>query len=269
MKKLIAILFVAVVTGVFLVGCSSVAAYSIQMSDGRVVQVIQINFENPTSQTYLDMGKIKQKIEEILYITPGRKEIRYKEDGQERLIQFNYGKTHTVQHSENHLRLQITFNNLASYIYFNEYDLNYVRFIRIDQTAIVPSTDVSVNWGLFFVERRVTMPNPFRLFFEGEGTRAGKVLNFLKAEFPEEEPYLVYMMLFSTRRTDTNAYDSRRTPDLFGWEHVFITQAGEAPEDIVIFDRFANPPIWYAIGIVATMIFMLVLYLLVRKKVRS
>jgi len=257
MKKL-CVFVVAIWVGVFLVGCSQVTAAVIQTADGRVFQVIQAEFDE--SSTELNTALLQAMHYAGLNMPGGNKHI-YNEYGNR--VNFRYGKD--VEHgwivNTNIFQIIIEFDNWESYVYFNEMDLQ-----------VIPRTQVDINRGLFTIERTITMQNPFRTFFDNTyqvGTQNRtymlvQELNKLNGDVGDIE--LVYILHSSFRRGSTNATSSRRNIAEGTWEYHFaITDTSDIPP-IIIVDRFANTPIWYAIGVGATIIFMLGIYIISKSK---
>jgi hypothetical protein len=92
------------------------------------------------------------------------------------------------------------------------------------------------NWteSLFILERTITIP---------AGT------------FDAENGLVVWTT--TRRHTDTNAVET--TSNLGTYTYYF-----DPEEDIVIFDRRANVPIWYGIAVLATGVAMVVFFLIVK-----
>ncbi|MCL2755482.1 MAG: hypothetical protein FWE45_00300 [Firmicutes bacterium] len=266
MKKLLVIGIVLCMT-IFLTGCATITASVTRLSDGRVVQTIIINFENAPSQTkIMEIEAFIGKEGGYLDVARGIR-YRYYENGDPMInpstgLQrtFMYDKTKNygwLSNSPNTFVLTLTFNNIHSFHYFNEIH---------EQVQ-----EVTIERGIFFVERTITMQNPFRTFFENEDSnRSMGIINHFKYEFnaTTDDLSFIYVIGSSFRRTDTNATTSRRASN-GDYYYYFAATSLEDVQDIVVFDRFANTPAWYGVGIGATLLFMGIFFILAKKKGES
>ena len=105
-------------------------------------------------------------------------------------------------------------------------------------TALVEAQQTNWKTSFLFKERTITI----------------KVGDF------KIEPTTEYVVYEAARRhTWTNAVDSEN--DFVTYKYFF-----DPNDDIVIFDRRANSPVWYFLAVVATAIAMVVFYFIVKKK---
>ena len=145
-----------------------------------------------------------------------------------------------------------------------KYQEEFWDFNNMNHEAAQHTVDISR--GVLFIERTRTIPNPWSaILADGNngGTRA------IKDEFERIfgvsniESEITYLFVSAHRRTTTNADEIERHG--LAWFYIF----GDLEEDIVLFDRFANTPIWYVIGVGATVIFMAGLWFVLRGRARN
>jgi len=237
---------------VFFAGCNGTLTATIyQAPDGRVIQTIHVNLP-PSNENAVIIAEVIAQITAPgfgLDTPAGQKQITGS-DGQQ--ITFNYQMTATIEVAEDApiLRVTLDFANYYSFIWFNEIDLT---------TAREPEVEWSDN--LFIRTRTITMQNPFARFQEAEEDSRGMRLKRHLVEGVGgdiSDLQLVYVHLSSFRRTNAGEDYRRRNGDI--WEYHFHANFGDDIPDIVIIDRVANPPIWYGIGAVASILFMLALW---------
>ena len=244
----------AMLAMIFLVGCGTLTATITQRADGRVIQVIHLALPQSSENAAIIAGIYKYLLgaDFGLDIESGRKSI-VGSDSQ--TIDFDYGKQVTIEIYEDTPTISLTldFDNYYSFIWFNEIDLTTAREATIEW-----------NENLFIRTRTVTMQNPFARFMEsGPDTRGMR----LKRHFADgagdiADLQLVYVHLSSFRRTNAGEDYRRRNGEI--WEYHFHANFGDDIPDIVIIDRVANPPIWYAMGVVAALLFMAGLYFVLK-----
>ena len=114
---------------------------------------------------------------------------------------------------------------------------------------------IDISRGVFFIERTRTIPNPWAL----------KTQNTIRHAFEymfgaNVETEISYIFASSHRRTRVEGATLERRG--LAWFYIFENYE----DDIVIFDRFANTPIWYVIGVGATVIFMAGLWFILRRQ---
>ncbi|MCL2851050.1 MAG: hypothetical protein FWE01_01670 [Firmicutes bacterium] len=207
----------------------------------------------------------------VIYVTAGEKRIENPNDIEEYTL-FSYGKRFVFSETgNNQFRLEIIFDNLQTYAYFNEIDLFLKRLVRLDGVTylLVDDNDgVYITSGLFTRRRYVMLENPFSRMFYGTQTRMGNIFTHLQVQMnvPDGELVLVYRQDFTARRSSTNAYYSQRFID--GWRHNFVFAMDEIDiwTDLILMDRIPNTPIWYGIGIGATIIFMFGVWIVFRPR---
>lgn len=243
--------------GLFLVmsltGCASVAAAIFELPDGRVIQIIRAEVE--TQAGLLDLTAVYNRLKgEEFGLHENRIENMQIYDEEGKLVTFTYGKDVDLRLADSELVLELEFDNRESFLYFNELDARNAQ------------PEVDIVWRTFFVERTITMQNPFQRFLEGEGNRTMALIQFFNEELStsDEEITLAYHFGSSFRRTSSNATYVERFAD--GWMHIFVAESIAELDDIIIFDRFANTPAWYGVGVGATALFMIVLWMLLRPR---
>jgi len=259
MKKLVVhFVFVCLLlfTVMFMSGCSSIMATVQQLQDGRVVQEILLTLDEDTQANVLLLQEVRTFIETRHLSATNNVERtirnRYNEE-----VTFIYGKESSIELNERQLLLAITFDNFYSYAWFNDIDL-----------PNVPAAQVDIERSLFFIERTVTMRNPFRTFFENAESEGGT--RQIIEHFTERtggdvaDINITYVHHSSFRRTETNA--DRTTRTFYGWDHYFYITNVNDINDMIFFDRFANTAAWYGAGVLATAIFMLLVYYGLRAK---
>ncbi|MCL2570383.1 MAG: hypothetical protein FWE16_04220 [Firmicutes bacterium] len=252
MKKFLIIPLLVFVAVTF-VGCSSVTAAVSRLPDGRVLQIVEFRFDETTTQNLFDTNEIYNFLGDPKFgLTTTRSETTVIHNGES--LTFTFGMYYTLERADYAIRLTLEFDNFDSYAYFNGIPHDY------------DTQTIDIQRNVFFVERTITMPNPFATFFESNSNRTLDIINHFTAQFGanKDDLTLVYVLASPIRRTSTNATSNQRTIDT----HFYFFESTYANmiDEIVVFDRFANTPIWYGIGVGATVIFMLVLYSILKRK---
>lgn len=261
MRKFCAIAVVSLVAFV-MVGCANMVTTVSLLDDGRVRQIIQVNFEQNVTAEQMAAIEIHLASEVFGLNWPrGERQIINKKGES---VPFEYGmdRDTNIWLDSQTMRLTLTFDNFYSFAYFNEINLENFR-----------ERDIITRRSLFFIEQTIISDNPFRHFFANRPVpesgpvtpnRTMQIITALTEDFggSEEELALVYLMPMAMRHTSTTADRVQRTPD--GWNHYFVSNGTSDIPDAEIMYRFANVPIWYAIGTAATIIFMLGLFLTFR-----
>ena len=270
--KLFLLAVLAAVLVLALSGCSSSVVTNVRITNNRqVIQTLTVHFSGDTTPTLFERVLAENTLRSILEdpsLANGTEKTIIGTNDE--LVTFEYGKEFTFSsHTENFFGLTITFDNIFSYAYFNEIDLSTKRLAHLDGTTYMLIKDVEVTSSLFFRERTITMMNPFKHFFGSESTtRMGAIIDVFYDEIGDldDEFLLIYTKDFTARRTSSNAYIVQRHID--GWRHGFVFAIDEMDEwkDIIIMDRFANTPIWYAIAVGATAIFMSFMWFILRPR---
>lgn len=147
------------------------------------------------------------------------------------------------RHTSGDIEVILLFDNAEDFFRFND--------------IIFPSREAvfKVVRTTFLVEQTITIQNPIYRFDNLIG--ASKVAD--KAGETSFTVDVYYAFLTRVRLTSSN---SSRTERYQGyWAHFFTLDDAEDTEYVVLFLRTANTPIWYGIGVIATFIFMLGLWL--------
>ena len=124
----------------------------------------------------------------------------------------------------------------------------------------------------FTSDRTLTFENPWKTVFEDKDATAfidDEIIQTVKARYgsPERVRY-IYEFSTNFRRTAVSAGDKQAElfRDGLAWNYFILvdrTIPGAIP-DIVILDRYANSPPWYGVAVVATIIFMALMYIVFR-----
>lgn len=152
-----------------------------------------------------------------------------------------------VRHIGAELRIDLRIADFDTFLTFVGQDL--------DDLDIV---DFEVRERLFFIERTQTFENPLHLAMN----RLQEINQFVRtqANVSATAPENFFVFRSTFRRSNVEgAYESRST--LAAFYYYFNSEA----EYVVLFDRFANQPIWYAIGLLSAGVFMGGLFLVLRK----
>ena len=237
----------------------------------QVVQTIRVDFDDDVSGFAISelQGRIERNI--LNSVTDGYK--RLENSDNDEYIEFMYGKTFEFSESnDRQFRLGITFENIYSYAYFNQIDIFGKRLIRLDGTTYFLVDDeygVTTTSNLFIRRRYVSIANPFSQMFTEDGrTPLGDILAEIQSVFgaSDNEVTLIFSQDFTARRSTSSAFESRRFID--GWRHYFgfLMDEQNEWEDIVLMDRLPNTPIWYGVGVGATVIFMLIIWVVFKPR---
>jgi len=127
--------------------------------------------------------------------------------------------------------------------------------------------------NLFFFEHTQTFPNPWVTLRSDAASidRTTEINNEILKLFtlsPNNETLYAFVFRSWVKRSDvTGAY---KMEDHFTFFDYYVRGSGEnVPEYITVFDRRANTPIWYVIGVGATLVFMAVAYVVFRATSRQ
>lgn len=277
MKKVLVLALILPLALIF-TACGTVAAVYVR-SDGSVVQNVQMNFnegEMPTTARIAELigfitgasspfridDDIKHRQTEgggLRFYDCGDcdpREMQY-ENGNTREFKFGMEVEVYVNTDARILAVRMTFDNIYSYYYFNGMK--------------VSESELTTTRSFLFVEHTRVIQNPFRNVYSADTNRTRDLIDWLETSFAQEnaspKTYMVYIHQSRFRLTSSNADGVRRTVD--GWEYSFIAEAGEEIQDIVLFIRDANRMAWYGIGVGATAIFMILLFVLLKCRAKS
>jgi len=158
-----------------------------------------------------------------------------------------------VHHQGNVLQIQLHFDNYRAFLLFNGLSAT---------TEILDNVvEVQIDTSLFFLERTMTFQNPWIKI--ADNMNRTESINNAVAGYANLDatvlPEYVFVFPSTVRRTRVEGHYQREN-NLIEFLYYFRADV----EDIVIFDRMPNTPIWYVIGIGATIAFMLVVYMLFR-----
>jgi len=140
---------------------------------------------------------------------------------------------------------------------------SYQTFTGLDLTQ-APYRTVEMNETLFLVERTTTLASPQSRFFNP--TAISTLLTGFNSAFNQsgEGIHGGYVFLSNFRRTSVPAADKRVfDPATRVYEYQFFT-ATTLNNEIVIFDRFANTPMWYVVAVGGAIVVMAGFYLISR-----
>lgn len=154
------------------------------------------------------------------------------------------------------ITLTIIFDSYQRFYDYNGIDLTNKQNRKIETKK-----------SLFFNERTITLSDPYTRFFDTATNKAAAILQSFNNEFNEtdgKEIEYKYVFASSFRRTETNS-DKNSSSLIDGiWEYKYDIDASN-PREIIIFDRFQNSPMWYVVAATATLVFMGVLYLVLKQ----
>ena len=150
---------------------------------------------------------------------------------------------------------------------------NFSNFFSLDTDSETLNNIVLFEWteSLFFFERTQTFKNPWIMAQGGDMSSIHRVETRVRSQFTNigENFEKFYVFQSAIRRsTMDNAYRSENMISHFNY---FFRSCGEtAVQEIVIFDRFANQPMWYIIAVGGRVVFMTGFYFILRpRKVRQ
>ncbi|MCL2586809.1 MAG: hypothetical protein FWE31_01055 [Firmicutes bacterium] len=225
MKKFLLILVVFPVA-FLLTGC--IEDRTVAYADGLIVQAIRISNASFGDATNAEIREVIADAE------------------------LGLGEFH-INRSGNMLQIILEFGSRENFLAFN------------GVTISPPVRDAEVEFVVtsFFVERTLTIPNPFYpVDTTAKNGTARDLSDLLVSEFGGTGVQLFeYVFGSSIRRTSSNAEHIERYGD--GWFHFFTPEhLAEYDGYIIIFDRLANTPAWYGVGVAATLVFMLAVWLM-------
>jgi len=277
MKKLLIISIVAMLLSAFLTGCT-VQSFDVQVlatSDGPKMTVTVTNLgggrmaqsfviENVPYESVLGIAT------EALVNNPtyglqleNKRKSRIHADGVSRA--FDYRKTFAAgwpQASPTTYVLTILFENTGSFLYFN-------------QITHIPQ-EIEIERGIFIVHRTIIMENPFVTFFEAIDNRTTDIVESLQMIFDIDSEDIDFIHIIQTRFRHNEVNSTRTTRNIDVYTHYFIATSQDDLGEIVIFDRlvgayrdgniYSTVPIWYGVGVLATLVFMGVIFVVSRQK---
>jgi len=143
---------------------------------------------------------------------------------------------------------------------------NYSAFAEMFHVEQIAQVKVSTSEKLFFIERTIKFQNPIK------DIKDKKTLNDVDTkvktaygDYLTLNPYGLYFVLESpTRRTKIETSYKHENVGLH-YMYYFRNDV----DQIEIFDRYANQPIWYVIGLGGTFVFMGLIWLYFKSKKRT
>ena len=238
----------------FLTGCVQTDTRIIY--DGLIGQLIKITTPVGTLEG-VNLTELRTELMENSIL--GLHEERFRSgifDENRQRVNFMYGKYVGLGRNGDTLQLLLEFDNRESFIQFNQ-----ILRLPIRETA------VEIVSSPFFLERTLTIPNPIvPSLLETNSLRTQRIIDHLTQEFGgTADVSFIYVFGSSFRRSDSNSPVAvERRGD--AWFHIFPVYEPQDLGDIIIFDRFANTPIWYGIGIAATVLFMAGIWFALRSR---
>ena len=228
MKK-VSLFFVIFVAAVLFAGCAPKTEVDVMEHPWSVGLVIQYKYTSNLIKESVDAFRSEFSDDEFVYVNFDNK------------------------------TLQIDF-------YFEEYD-DFVDYFELDAQPV----DYLMKESLFFYERTLTFENPFKTVLVDPTSpakaRIEDVNNKVTIKFgvPTEGTDYYYLFETSFRRRIANTYHVVKSPYYYGYYFSVDKDNPHAIQQIEIFDRYSNSPIWYAIGVAATAIFMVIMYFIFAK----
>jgi len=161
------------------------------------------------------------------------------------------------------LQVAIVFKTYKEYArYFDFYNTD-----RRDVDHYIINTTIEEK--AFYRERTQTFENPWKTALDNAPWKVAELVSHIEAGYrgyiKSAEPEYLYLFMSSFRRSEvTGTVSTSRAIDAY--DYLFIYGADERSVDqIKIFDRFANSPLWYVIAVAATIIFMIAAYFVFAK----
>jgi hypothetical protein len=131
---------------------------------------------------------------------------------------------------------------------FKDYT-TFLGFFSVSGVDLSKVVKVVRQEKLFFIEDTIEYDNPWTTI--GEHATIASINDQVQHKSVE----YVYVLNISSRLT--KAVGSYQHTDEISEHHYFFK---DTVEKIVLFDRYENPPIWYAVGIGGTIVFMGAVY---------
>ena len=235
MKKVLALVIVFMSASVFFAGCNPGTKESMETYPWQVIMVMKYTLSSETINAGA-VGGIETFLDKEMEKVNGHAELH------------KSGKV---------LQIQLHFNTYRAF-------LNYNGFNNSESVRVVT---FKMEETLFFFNRTQTFENPWLVLERNDKMQRVNAIN------GEVEKWVgisaitkvehVFVFASSFRRTDvTGNYKMER--DFSNYFYFFRgnsnAESEKVPENIVLFDRFANQPIWYVIGLGVTLIFGVGLY---------
>lgn len=170
-------------------------------------------------------------------------------------ITFHYQVDFESGNGEDVVQFALTFANLYSFAKFNNVDLT-----TAPKTTVAP-----LDYRTFVIWRTTTIPNPYNRYFKSENApNSQEIVERFNNDFNGGRPITENFYVFSTttRRTETNAIKVEH--NVLNYEYWFRVNSTNE-EGVILRDRFANTPIWYAMAIVATAVAMAIFYFVMKE----
>ena len=170
----------------------------------------------------------------------------------------NIDATAKAHHAGKTLQIEIEFDNYKTFLQFNGINPDE------DDLKVI---DIQFRERLFFLERTITFENPW-LVIQDNMTAVNQIDQEVRTRVGQAnikgDAEHIFVLRSSFRRT--NVTGNYKNENMIIAHYYYFRGNGEnVPEQVKLFDRFANQPIWYAIGLGATGIFMLGMYFVLRK----
>ena len=231
-----------------------VSAYVVYQYSRAAVQIFRMALAKDSTDGILTRVEVENYLTGQLKLTKERRdETMLDLDGRE--ITFKYGKDYSFEHKDDVIEFRISFDNYASYLHFNGLPVLAERYMETT---------------LFFREFHIVRQNPFLRFNASAINPSRVTIEYLLEkvkEGGEENPRLALGHIHQTtsRATSTSSTVApMRSTN--GWHYFFHISGMNDDTLITIMERGPNPPIWYVIGVLITIIFMVLFYFIVKKR---
>jgi len=125
--------------------------------------------------------------------------------------------------------------------------------------------DFKLDVKAFFYERTQKFENPWKTVLESESAKPDQINKEVEKWFGSalvsNVPEYVYLFESSFRRSSAEgAYKVVNNFSTF--DYYYRASGDETVDQIVLFDRFENSPLWYAVAVGGTVLFMLLVYII-------
>ena len=155
------------------------------------------------------------------------------------------------------LEIQLGFEDYETFLDFNG--------VTKSDDELAKVVGVKMEEKTFFYERTETFENPWKTI-SGNMEKIiaiNEEINTASLNYTSVEYFFIFDS--SMRRTSVPAaYKSENM--IADYFYYFYGDSGTRTDEIVIFDRFQNDPIWYVLAVIGAGVFMVAVYLIFRGK---
>lgn len=231
---------------------SGLDAYTVYTYTGGVYQVFNLVMNTPGSQhVFASKIAVQNHLHANLSLSNERRVVSLSNGS------FTFGMDYYIHTDGAQISVSLAFDNYESFLYFNNFD---------------NTTTTSIERTIFFQTRTQRIENPFTRITNNTSSASYKILQTIAGVYDGDQhrndfARMILVYQITTRATSTSANRSYRSTN--GWNHYFHamgTLYNMNYTDVIIIHRFANPPMWYILGVALTALFMVSWYIVYKKR---